>query len=78
VNYDKDKDIDETIRIVIVYLGVRKDPGLVTIDLSLMTGGAIGTSPIYSVNKLREFSNRPLFGHVPYDFLYTGCEQPSL
>ena len=73
------QDYEEEIHYFIEYVGRLGDPGLTIFDVSLMSGGKVGTSPTVTINRIREFSQtRPLYSPVPYEFLFTGSETPSL
>ena len=72
------QDIDEEIRFFVVYKGLNKAPGPITLDLSLMTGGRAGTSIIFSTTPVRPFTNLPFFTPIPYEFLSVGSEKPTL
>lgn len=74
-----DQSFNEELHYFIEYVGRLGDPGVTTFDVSLLTGGTEGTTPQVTINSLRAFSQtRPYYSPVPYDFLFTGSETPSL
>lgn len=70
-------DTDEEIKYFVLYRAVKKIPGTITIDTSLMTGGSSGNI-VYTVTPVRPYSPTPLFSPIPYEFLSVGSDIPTL
>ena len=57
---------------VIHYIGLKQAPSQLTFNLTGLSGGRSGTSPIATIKVHRIYSaTRPLYSPVGIDFLYT-------
>jgi hypothetical protein len=76
LEYAIGSDFDDEIHYFIEYVGRLGPAGVMTFDTSLLTGGASGMST--TITTRRPFSTNPFYSPLPYDFLYTASETPSL